>query len=216
MSKEFVAATFVHGWTHEVLQKDGSSAQIPERNVHIALTLIGRVVDDGDKSPRRRVPGEADKAVPRPVALPRRREVEQLPIARLRLRLPNTAQEANIEISQRCIDRLLLPTAKMVRYPRSSALKLTFVEEPQTRAQIRQNRSSSVLFGCEGCGGSRLIVIFKETRRLLLEQKVGSEMVADGLNMPITEAVVEPLVVGVVEPLLLQGPLEIPVHFSQK
>ena len=52
--------------------------------------------------------------------------------------------------------------------------------------------------------------------QLVLVIQARAEMVAHRPGVPVAEPVVQPLVVSVIEPLLLQGPFEVPVDFGHE
>ena len=65
-------------------------------------------------------------------------------------------------------------------------------------------------------GGPRLVVVLEEAGQLVLIVEPGVKMLADGPGMAFAEAVVEPLVVGVVEALLLERPFQVPVDLGHE
>ena len=76
--------------------------------------------------------------------------------------------------------------------------------------------AASCICGREGRGCAWLVVILQETGELVLIVEAGEQMLPHGSGMAFAQAIVEPLVVGVVEPLLLHSPLEIPIDFSHE
>ena len=64
--------------------------------------------------------------------------------------------------------------------------------------------------------GARLIVVLQEARQVILVVEPGQEVSSDRRCVPFPEAVIQPLVVGVVEPLLLERPFEIPIDFGNE
>ena len=61
-----------------------------------------------------------------------------------------------------------------------------------------------------------LIVVFEKPNGLSLIIPIRTEVIADGPGMAFAKAIVEALVVGVIETLLLQLPFEIPVGLGHK
>jgi hypothetical protein len=59
-------------------------------------------------------------------------------------------------------------------------------------------------------------VVLEEAGQMILEVEAGEEVLADRAGVALFQAVVEPLVVGVVEALLLEGPLEVPVDLGEE
>ena len=64
--------------------------------------------------------------------------------------------------------------------------------------------------------GPRLVVVLEEAREVVLVVEIGPQVLAHRPRVPVAQAVVEPLVVGVVEALLLQRPLEVPVDLGHE
>src|SRR5580692_1994521 len=75
---------------------------------------------------------------------------------------------------------------------------------------------SPLLCGPKGRRGSRLVVVLEEANQLLLVGKVSAEMKPNSLCIVMLQAIVEPLVVTEVEPLLLQLPLQVPVGLGNE
>ena len=65
-------------------------------------------------------------------------------------------------------------------------------------------------------GGARLVVILQKVQRSIAERRRGPEVLAHGARRPGAQPVVEPLVIGEVETLLLQRPLEVPVNLGDE
>ena len=82
--------------------------------------------------------------------------------------------------------------------------------------QKRDDGRGLVHPGREGRGGPRLVVVLQEPGELVLVVEPGVEVLAHRPRVPLAQAVVEPLVVGVVEPLLLHRPFEVPVHLGHE
>src|SRR5262249_37085066 len=93
----------------------------------------------------------------------------------------------------------------------SLALELPRVGETQARGKKRDDRSGLVSFQGERRRGPWLIVVFEKSGQFILIIQPGVEVLAHGPRMAFTEAVVQALVVGVVEPLLLERPFQVPI-----
>src|SRR5438477_10932104 len=61
----------------------------------------------------------------------------------------------------------------------------------------------------------RLVVVFEKTGQSVLELQPRQQMLAHRPGLSGAQPVVQTLVVSVVEPLLLQGPLQVPVDFRE-
>ena len=104
----------------------------------------------------------------------------------------------------------------MVGTPNPPPFELTLLKEAQARRQIGDDRRCLVRLAGEGRGGARLVVIFEEAGELVLKVEAGHQMVADAPRMAVAQAVVEPLVVGVVEAQLLERPFQVPVDLGHE
>ncbi|MGE6738546.1 hypothetical protein, partial [Streptomyces sp. NPDC059900] len=84
---------------------------------------------------------------------------------------------------------------------------------PQGRAGQRGNKRGRRPFlgRRQGARGPRLVVVLQEPDQAALVLLVGLQVPAHRLGALVQDPVVEPLVVAEVEPLLLQGPFEVPV-----
>src|SRR6516225_11114843 len=65
-------------------------------------------------------------------------------------------------------------------------------------------------------GGARLVVILEKAGELVLVIEAGEQVTADRSGMTVSQAVVKPLVVTIVEALLVQGPFEVPINLGHK
>src|SRR5690349_20190792 len=97
-----------------------------------------------------------------------------------------------------------------------ASLELTLVEEAQTRHEEGRDSGRAMDILGEGRGGARLVVILEKSRRLALKVRIGAEMITHRPRCVVSQPVVKPLVVGVVKPLLLERPFEIPVDFGHE
>jgi len=90
------------------------------------------------------------------------------------------------------------------------------MEEAQPRRQEGDDRRGLVNFRWERRGRARLVVVFQKAGELVLVIEPGAKMLAHRPGMTFAQAIVQPLVVRVVEPLLLQRPLEVPVDLGHE
>src|SRR5690348_14527290 len=95
-------------------------------------------------------------------------------------------------------------------------LELALVEEAQARHEEGRHRGRAMDIVRESRGGARLVVILEKSSRLALEVRVGAEMITHRPRCVVSQPVVKPLVVSVVEPLLLKRPFEVPVDLGHK
>ena len=98
------------------------------------------------------------------------------------------------------------PRREVDRDPDLLPLALSLVEEAEPRREEREDRRRAVHLGREDRGGARLVVVLEEAREPVLVVEAREEVLPDGPRLAALEAVVEPLVVRVVEPLLLKRP----------
>ena len=122
-----------------------------------------------------------------------------------------------VERAQRCVGLLGGPPREMDRGVRLAPLEFPFVEEAQAGRQERRHGGGAVDVGREtrrrraarrgfpGSAGER-------------SRKAGAagEVLAHRARRAGAQAIVEALVVGEVEPLLLQRPLEVPVGLGDE
>ena len=70
--------------------------------------------------------------------------------------------------------------------------------------------------GREGRGGPGLVMVFQEPGHLVLIVEFGAQMVTHGTGMAFAEAVIQPLIIGVIESLLLKRPFQVPVDLGHE
>src|SRR5437879_2278964 len=87
-------------------------------------------------------------------------------------------------------------------------LELSLMEEAQPGGQIGDDRRCLMNLWRECCRSPRLVVVFRKAGQLVLVIRPGLEVLPDRPGLPLSETVVKPFVVGVIEPLLLQRPFE--------
>ena len=108
-------------------------------------------------------------------------------------------------------------TANQVRGdPLPASFELPLMKEAQPRRQERDDSRRLVGAGGKRRGRARLVVVFQEAGHLVLVIEARVEVLADRPRVPLAQPVVQPLVVRVVEPLLLQRPFEIPVDLGHE
>ncbi len=95
-------------------------------------------------------------------------------------------------------------------------LPLSLVKEAKSRREEGDRRGGTVDIRCQDCRGARLVMVFQEAGHAVLILLRASQMFADRARQAVHQAVVEFLVVGVIEALLLESPLHIPVNLGQK
>ncbi len=71
-------------------------------------------------------------------------------------------------------------------------------------------------FGGKHGGGTLLVVVLQKARAVILKGHRRAEMGAHRAGFLLAQPIVQPFIIGVCEPLLLQDPLQIPVHLGQE
>src|SRR5882762_2985592 len=201
---------------HEVTQVDSTSRQVFVGQPDIALSLRRAVVGDDEQPPARARPDERDEALPRGIALPRGLSVAEPPVAVAHLRTTHAGKEAVVVRHELLVDDLPRPAAEVMGRPPAPPLALPVVDEAEPRDKERERRGGLMNRRREDGGGARLVVILEKTDGPALVVGIGQEVAAHSDPVLVAQAVVETFVVGVVEPLLLEGPLEIPVRFGHE
>src|SRR5271169_5183966 len=90
------------------------------------------------------------------------------------------------------------------------------MEESCSREAGNRDCGGLLLGGRKGRCGPGLIVVLEEAKQLLLVGKVGTKMKPNSLCIVMFQAIIEPLVIAEVEPLLLQFPLQVPVSLGNE
>ena len=175
-------------------------------------------VVDGDEAALfvRAGPGEGHEGVPRPVPVPRRTALEEPPAAVAEGRVLEALEEAVVERGEPGVGRLARSAAEVDRDAHALSFSLALVEEPEAGREERQYGGRRVHLARERGGGPRLVVVLEEAGQAVLEVEARVEVLAHRAGVALHQPVVEPLVVGVVEALLLEGPLEVPVDLGEE
>src|SRR5262249_28676097 len=90
------------------------------------------------------------------------------------------------------------------------------MKEAQTGREESDDGGGFMAPGREGRRRSGLVVILEKARQAVLIIQTGVKVPAYGPRMPIAQPVVQPLVIGVVEALLLHRPFQIPVDLGHE
>ena len=134
----------------------------------------------------------------------------------MRFRAPQTGQQLLVEGRQRLVRLLRHPAGEVDRCVRPASLELPIMKKPQAGEQERGHGGGAVDVRWEDGGGAGLVVILQKVQRSIAERRLRPEMLAHGARLPRAQPVVEPLVIGEVEPLFLQRPLEAPVNLGDE
>jgi hypothetical protein len=212
-----VARPVVSGIAELVLNTPSRRGDICEWQSHMTLALVrGVVYGDQQTLAIGALPGKHDETIVSPIAVPGRHTFEQLPLAAAHNWIPNQGQQATIELLKLCIDRLVGTAAEVRRDPFAAAFELTLMEKPQSGREECDHRRRAMHVGTERGGRSRLVVVFKETSQLVLVIESGPKVISYRWGMLLAQAIVQPLVVRIVESLLLHGPFQVPVHLGHE
>src|SRR5689334_5659250 len=104
----------------------------------------------------------------------------------------------------------------MVRHAEPASGELALVNEAHAGYEEGDRRGGPVHFGRERRGGPRLVVVLEKAHRPPLVLGIRAEVIDDRSGVRLPQTIVEALVVRVVEALLLQGCLEIPVRLGHE
>src|SRR4029077_12466366 len=104
----------------------------------------------------------------------------------------------------------------MSRYPDLCSLELAQMEEAQSGRQESDDRRHAVLRPGKFGRGARFVMVFEKASELVLVIEAGEQVIADRLDVTLSQAVIEPLVITVVEALLLRGPFEVPIDLGHE
>ena len=139
-----------------------------------------------------------------------------MPLAVAEDAIAERGQQLVVELVQVEIGLLVGPAGKEDRQLNRAALELALVNEARAGLAERGHGRGTCLLARERRCRARLVVVLDEADQSLLVAEVGSQVPVHGLRVVVHQAVVEPLVVAVVEALLLQRPLEIPVGLGHE
>src|SRR4051812_6799802 len=104
----------------------------------------------------------------------------------------------------------------MRRHPHSRALELAVVKESHTRRECSNDGCGLMARPGKDGRRARLVVILEKARQPILVVESRFQMAANGAGIGMAQAIVQPLVVAVVEALLLQFPFVVPIGLGQK
>src|SRR5262245_43551500 len=127
----------------------------------------------------------------------------QRPIAVVKQRVIDRFEKRFVEAVPFLVGMFVGTPAQEDRGPDQAPFELSFVEEPGSRNRCRRERRSLFLCAWKGGRGTRFIMILDEADQLRLVTGLGAEMKTHALRVAMFQAVVQPLVVAVVEAQLL-------------
>src|SRR5262249_12854425 len=126
----------VDGCRELILEAPLPAIEIRERQPHVALALVGGIVDGHQQAlAARTLPGEGHETVPRPVSLPRWQTLEQLPLTLAGNRLAQHAKKAIVKLLHLLVHGFSRTATQMRRDPLSSSIELSPMEKAQPRRQ---------------------------------------------------------------------------------
>ena len=185
--------------------------------LEIALTGMGSVVHrDHHPFAARPLPGVGDEGIPGPVLVPGRLAAHPLPFPASHDGVSEDREQPVVELLDLLVRRLLWPANEMRGDPPLPPFELPLVEEAQAGHEVGDHRGRPVSERMERGGSAGFVVVLQEARELRLVGRRRPEVLAHRPGVPLAQPVVEALVVGVVEPLLLEGPLQVPVHLGHE
>ena len=181
----------------------------------MALRRLVAEVDDHELAREGAPPTPADELPPRLVAVPPS-PLGARPRALAEDVVSQEREQQLVERPQVVVDRLVGPAAEKDGQVHLPALELALVDEPRAGLAQCRDRGRARLRRGEGRRRPRLVVVLDEADEPPLVFEVGAEVPVHAVGALVHEAVVEPLVVAVVEALLLERPLQIPVRLGDE
>ena len=160
-------------------------------------------------------PPPADEVLPGVVALPPA-SLGELPFAAAKDPVGDRRQQPLVERLQLAVDRLVRPAGEEHGQLDRAALELALVDEPCAGLSQRRHGRGTCLVVGEGRCRARLVVVFEEADAFALEIEGGAQVADDRRRVAGAQPVVVPLVVGVIEALLLERPLQVPVRLGDE
>jgi hypothetical protein len=115
-----------------------------------------------------------------------------------------------VEDDQVLVHGLVRAAGEEHRQPHPPALELALVPQGRARKSGDRDRGRSLPRRIERGGGPALVVVLEEPDQASLVRDVRFEVTPNRLRAGVEQPVVEPLVITVVEPELLEVPLEVP------
>src|SRR5882724_10756149 len=141
-------------------------------------------------------PGIGDEAVRGPIAGPGRLRLDLHPRAIAEGVLVHYRQQFGIKGRDLGVRRLDRAPAEMGRHPSPCPLELALMEEAQARRKKRDDRRRLVLRPGKFGSSPRFVVVFEKAGKLVLVVETGEQVIVDRPDMPLSQAVVEALVVA--------------------
>ena len=140
----------------------------------------------------------------------------ELPGARAEDVVAQAGEQSLVEGPQVRVRLLVGPASEEDRQLDAPAVELTVVDEPRARLPERRDRGRPGLAGAERRRRPRLVVVLDEAHEPLLVAGVARQVPVHGLGALVQQPVVQALVVAVVESLLLERVLEVPVRLGHE
>ena len=119
---------------------------------------------------------------------------------------PEHPHQALAERAQRRVGPLVGAPPEVHGHVDSATVELPLVKEAEAGREERDGGRGPVLLRRKLRRGARLVVVLQEPRRVLLEIGSGPQVLAHGTRVPGAQR----------RTLLLQGPLEVPVHLRHE
>src|SRR5262249_43190988 len=143
------------------------------------------------------LPGTGQETIPRPVALPGRHAFKQLPLTVAYNWLAQHGQQSVVELFQSLVDWFLWTTNQMRRDAFLASRELSLVKESQPWRQESDDCRGFLHLRRERRRRPRLVVVFQEAGELILVIQPRVEMLAHRSGVTLTQAIIQPFVVGV-------------------
>ena len=211
---EVLAAPLVSPAVGGVVEKPRRAEQVVPGKRDVALRRLVAEVHD-DELARGSAPAPADELRPRVVSVPPR-SLGTRPLALAEDAVAEERQQALVERPQVLVDRLLGSAAEEDGKLHPPAVELPLVDESRAGLAQRRDGGRARLRRRKRCCRARLVVVLDEPNEAALVLEVGAEVPVYLLGALVHQTIVEALVVAVVEALLLERPLHVPVRLGDE
>src|SRR6185436_18302163 len=162
------------------------------------------------------VPRKTDEVIPGWISVPGGARLPEMESAIMYLGAAKTFEKRFVKGANLRIVQLFWAPAQMHGGVGLPTLHLTFLQKAQTRHKESDYCRRTMHLDRESSGGARLVMIFDEARGVVLIFRVGLKVFAYGQRSPGVEPIVETFIVGEIEPVLLQTPLQVPIDFGHR
>src|SRR5258708_763512 len=181
-----------------------------KRQPNAALSLVRAIIHYDYRGLDVSLQGKGKVEQPRWIAVPGRVAIQESPASDAEIATLQAFHQTLVKrLNIRVYSFKRTPT-QAHRYSGAPTFELPFVKKAQAGDQECHDGCRLVNRPGISIRGSRLIMVFEKTHRLVLKVRVGAKMATDPGDITRVQPIVEPLVVGVFKSLLLQRPFAVP------